>query len=65
MITRARTFLLLISLMILSSCAGPGTGVNPRTMTFPPLKFERPKSERAVLPKSDKVLSAARTVLAY
>ncbi len=50
MITRARTLLLLISLMILSSCAGPGTGVNPRTMTFPPLKFEIPKSERAVLP---------------
>ncbi len=50
MITRARTFLILISLMFLSSCAGPGTGVNPRTMTFPPLKFEIPKSERAVLP---------------
>ncbi len=50
MITRARTFLLLSFCMILSSCAGPGTGVNPRTMTFPPLKFEIPKSERAVLP---------------
>ena len=50
MMTRTRTFMLLFCLLILSACAGPGTGVNPRTMTFPQLKFEIPKSERAVLP---------------
>jgi predicted Zn-dependent peptidase len=50
MMTRTRTFVLVIAVMILSACAGPGSAVNPRTMTFPPLKFEIPKSERAVLP---------------
>lgn len=50
MITWKRAFILLIAVMALSSCAAPGTSVTPRTMTFPPLKFEIPKSERAVLP---------------
>lgn len=36
MIIRTRICILLIAVMALSSCAGPGPGVNPRVMTFPP-----------------------------
>ncbi|HLO27002.1 MAG TPA: pitrilysin family protein [Geobacteraceae bacterium] len=50
MITCKRIVILLIAVMALSSCAAPGTAVNPRTMTFPPLKFAIPESARAVLP---------------
>ena len=44
-----RLLISLITLGTLVSCASPGTGVTPRTMTFAPLKFEIPKSQRAVL----------------
>lgn len=47
MITLRRIFLILAAVMTLASCAGPV--VNPRTLTFTPLKFEIPKSERTVL----------------
>ena len=40
---------LIVSLQ-LASCAAPRTTVDPRTLTFPPLAFTVPKSERAVLP---------------
>lgn len=50
MITCKRIILLLMTVITLSSCAAPGTAVNPRTMTFPPLKFTIPESARAVLP---------------
>ena len=30
----------------ISACAGPGAQVDPRTMTFPPLSFAVPRSER-------------------
>ncbi|HEY6873615.1 MAG TPA: pitrilysin family protein [Geobacteraceae bacterium] len=45
-----RLFLLLAAVLPIASCAAPGQTANPRTMTFPPLKFEVPRSERAVLP---------------
>lgn len=44
-----RLFILLAAVLALASCAAPGQRANPRTMTFPPLKFEVPRSERAVL----------------
>jgi zinc protease len=44
-----RLFILLAAVLALASCAAPGQTANPRTMTFPPLKFEIPRSERAVL----------------
>ncbi len=44
-----RLFILLAAVLALASCAAPGQIANPRTMTFPPLKFEIPRSERAVL----------------
>jgi len=44
-----RLLISLVTLGTLASCASPGTGVTPRTMTFTPLKFEIPKSQRAVL----------------
>ena len=50
MITWKRISILLVTIISLASCAAPGASVTPRTMTFPPLKFEIPKSERAVLP---------------
>jgi zinc protease len=45
-----RLFILIAALLPLASCATPATTANPRTMTFPPLRFEVPRSERAVLP---------------
>jgi len=45
-----RLFILLAAVLALASCAAPGQTANPRTMTFPPLRFEVPRSERAVLP---------------
>jgi zinc protease len=45
-----RLFILLAAVLVLASCAAPGQSANPRTMTFPPLKFVIPRSERAVLP---------------
>lgn len=50
MITMKRLFIWLLAATLLSSCAGTTPAVNPRSMTFPPLQFEIPKSERAVLP---------------
>lgn len=49
MIIFTRLFITLITAALLASCAAPGKGVDPRAMTFPPLKFEIPRSERAVL----------------
>jgi zinc protease len=45
-----RFLVMLAATLALASCATPRTGVDPRTMTFPPLKFTIPESERAVLP---------------
>lgn len=49
MIIFARLFIILTSAALLASCAAPGKAVDPRVMTFPPLQFEIPRSERAVL----------------
>ena len=45
-----RLAITLIVALLLASCAAPRTAVDPRTLTFPPLAFTVPKSERAVLP---------------
>jgi zinc protease len=50
MIIFRRLFTLLAAVTLLASCASTGTHPDPRTMTFPPLTFEVPKSARAVLP---------------
>jgi predicted Zn-dependent peptidase len=50
MITFTRLIITLVAAGLLASCAVPGTTVDPRTMVFPPLKFEIPGSSRAVLP---------------
>ena len=42
------TAVLLIAYTI-SACTGPGTRIDPRTMTFPALSFTVPKSERFLL----------------
>jgi zinc protease len=39
----------LLLICTISACTGPGTRVDPRTMTFPPLSFNVPKSERLQL----------------
>ncbi len=45
-----RIIIFIIAALSLTSCAAPGTGATPRTMTFPPLTFSIPACERAVLP---------------
>jgi zinc protease len=45
----ARFFILLSIILPLASCATSGTGTDPRTMAFPPLKFTVPASDRVVL----------------
>ena len=45
-----RFLILLTAILALTSCATSRNGADPRTMTFPPLKFMVPASERAVLP---------------
>ncbi len=45
-----RLLVLLAVILPLASCAAPGPTADPRTMTFPPLRFEVPHSERTVLP---------------
>jgi zinc protease len=45
-----RFLILLTALLTLASCATPGSGADPRTMTFPPLKFTVPASDRVILP---------------
>jgi len=44
-----RLVILLAAIILLVSCASPAVTANPRTMTFPPLRFEVPRSERVVL----------------
>ncbi|KAF0218427.1 MAG: peptidase M16 domain-containing [Geobacteraceae bacterium] len=44
-----RLLLIFITAFTITACAGAGKTVDPRTMTFPPLKFEIPKSERVQL----------------
>ena len=41
--------LFILGLMASSAFAGEITNTNPRTMTFPELRFEIPKAERVVL----------------
>ena len=50
MIIFARVFVYLLTAAMLASCAAPGKTIDPRTISFPPLKFDIPKSERALLP---------------
>lgn len=50
MMTKWKKLLLLAAAILsLSACAAPQKAVDPRTMTFPALKFEIPKSERVQL----------------
>lgn len=49
MIVFARLIITMVTAALLASCAAPVKIADPRTMTFPPLKFEIPGSERAVL----------------
>lgn len=44
-----RLIVLLAVILPLASCTAPGQTADPRTMTFPPLRFEVPHSERTVL----------------
>ena len=44
-----RLLLLAAAILSLSACAAPQKAVDPRTMTFPKLAFEIPKSERVQL----------------
>jgi zinc protease len=44
-----RLLLIAVATVSLSGCATPQNSVDPRTMTFPALRFEIPKSERLQL----------------